>query len=64
MVIAGVQNISTPITDYSGAVVAALTVPFIQRLNSSDDPDTDTVKRAIVDVGREISTQLGSNAAN
>ncbi|WP_428544003.1 IclR family transcriptional regulator [Profundibacter sp.] len=64
MVIAGVQNISAPITDYSGKVAAALTVPYIQRQISTDDPDAETTKHALMAATKEISVQLGANAAD
>ncbi len=64
MVIAGVQNISTPVTDYSGKVVAALTVPYIQRLISTGDPDVEAAMDALIATGREISVKLGANAAD
>ena len=64
LVIAGVQNISIPVTDYSGKTIAALTVPYVRRLIHTDDPDPETAKVAIIDASRKISTQLGSNAAD
>ena len=60
MIIAGVQNISVPIMDYSGQVVASLTIPFIQRLISTNDPDLETAKQAMIDAGRKISNLLGA----
>ena len=59
MVIAGVQNISVPIFDYSGLVVASLTIPYIQRLISTNDPDLDQAKTALAETGKNISIQLG-----
>ena len=59
MVIAGVQNISVPIFDYSGLVVASLTIPYIQRLISTNDPDLDQAKKALAETGNSISAQLG-----
>lgn len=60
MVIAGVQNIAVPIFDYSGSVVASLTVPYIQRLVATSDPDLDQVKQALLETGRSISHELGA----
>ena len=59
MVIEGVQNISVPIFDYSGLVVASLTIPYIQRLISTNDPDLDEAKTALAETGQNISIQLG-----
>ena len=63
MVIAGVQNISVPILDYSGNVIAALTIPFIRRLINHDDPDLDTAASAMQLAGEKVSNSLGANAA-
>jgi DNA-binding IclR family transcriptional regulator len=59
MVIEGVQNISVPIFDYSGLVVASLTTPYIQRPISTNDPDLDEAKTALAETGKKISIQLG-----
>ncbi len=63
MVIAGVQNISVPITDYSGQVAASLTIPYIQRLIATNDPDLDIAKQEMLKAGHEISTLLGTSVA-
>ena len=63
MVIAGVQNISVPIVDYTGKVIAALTIPFIQRLINQNDPDLDTAAKAMQLAGEKVSNFLGANAA-
>ena len=63
MVIAGVQNISVPIFDYAGKVIAAMTIPFIQRLIKNNDPDLDTVAKAMLLAGEEVSCFLGANAS-
>ena len=59
MVIAGVQNISVPIRDYSGDIVASLTIPFIQRLISTTDPDLETAKGEMMSSAKNISNLLG-----
>lgn len=61
MVIEGVQNVSTPITDYSGHIVASLTIPYIHRLISKDDPDLDTVLEVMIEASHKISGLLGAN---
>ena len=63
MVIAGVQNISVPILDYSGLVVASLTIPYIQRLISTNDPDLDQAKTALAETGKNISIRLGAGVS-
>jgi DNA-binding IclR family transcriptional regulator len=63
MVIAGVQNISVPVFDYSGKVIAALTIPFIQRLIKNNDPDLGTAANAMLLAGEKVSNFLGANAA-
>lgn len=63
MVIAGVHNIAVPINDYSGNTIAALTIPFIQRLIKNEDPDLDAALDATVAAGKHISNLLGANAA-
>ena len=63
MVIAGVQNISVPIFDYAGKVIAAMTIPFIQRLIKNNDPDLDTVAKAMLLAGEQVSCFLGANAS-
>ncbi len=60
MVIAGVQNISVPIFDYSGRIAASLTIPYIQRLIATNDPDLNEAKNALVEAGKKISAQLGA----
>ncbi len=60
VVIAGVQNISVPIFDYSGSVIAALTIPYIQRLIATDDPDLPQAKTALTNAGQRISHLLGA----
>ena len=63
MVIAGVQNISVPIFDYAGKVIAAMTIPFIQRLINNNDPDLDTAAKTMLLAGEQVSSFLGANAS-
>ena len=53
----GVVNISFPILDIRGSAVAALTVPFIQHLNSDIGPQAVTA--ALHAGAREITTSVG-----
>jgi DNA-binding IclR family transcriptional regulator len=54
----GIINISCPIRDAQGRAVAALTVPYIQRLH--DEVSMDEVERALVEAAKEISAAIGS----
>lgn len=62
-VIQGVLNLSVPVFGYAGEVVAALTIPHVQRLHASDDPDVEECKRTLVEAGRQISEKIGAGAA-
>ena len=55
--IRGIINISSPIRDARGNVVAALTVPYIQRVH--DGVSTEKVERALVRATKEISAAIG-----
>jgi len=61
-VVSGVVNISAPIIDHSGRVIAALTVPHIKRYdaNISFGDCRDRLVRA----ARDLSVSLGSGAAS
>jgi len=63
-VIQGVHNVSVPIIGYGGEVAAALTVPHVQRLVSTNDPDIAQCKRALLSAGRRISVLIGAGAAS
>lgn len=60
MVIAGVQNISVPVYDYSGEIIASLTIPYIHRLIATNDPDIGAAKAAMLTAGESISKLLGA----
>lgn len=62
-VIQGVLNLSTPVVGYNGDVVAALTIPHVQRLRSSNDPGVEECKKTLVNAGQEISKRIGAGAA-
>jgi DNA-binding IclR family transcriptional regulator len=55
----GVTNISYPIQDAEGRAVAAITVPFIQRLH--EGADIPEVENTLARVAREISAALGAH---
>lgn len=52
-----VWNLSVPILDANGAVLAALTCPFVARLDRPDALDRKSVMKMLVTTGREISGQ-------
>lgn len=62
-VIVGVHNVATPIINFSGDTIAALTIPYVKRLTQLDAPDLKTAITALVDAGKNISRQLGAGAA-
>jgi DNA-binding IclR family transcriptional regulator len=55
--VAGVTNLSVPIYGPNGTVIAALTCPYTQRLDSRDAPDRDHVLDMLLASGRQISDQ-------
>lgn len=62
--IRGIHDISFPILDHQGAAIAALTVPFIERV---DDPGKGAMDAARATIGRiagELTAALGGRAAN
>lgn len=62
-VIQGVRNIAVPIFGYGGRVVAALTIPHVQRLVATDDPSVAECKEVLLETGRRISQKIGAGAA-
>ncbi|MEP3048222.1 MAG: IclR family transcriptional regulator [Roseibium sp.] len=62
-IIQGVHNIAVPIIGFGGEVAAALTIPFVKRLISANDPDIEACKAALIEAGREISKKIGAGAA-
>lgn len=53
----GIINISCPVHDAQGHAVAALTVPYIQRLHG--EVSMEQVERMLVEAAREISNAIG-----
>lgn len=64
MVVEGVTNISAPVRDHSGKVIAAVTIPFIRRLTSGDHPGKVQTRKALIDMSRKISRMLGGMASD
>lgn len=63
LVIEGVVNISVPIHDHAGEVIAALTIPFIKRLNDANSVSRTEARKALVETGDTISKLLGASVA-
>lgn len=57
----GVHDISFPVFDYRDAVVAAMTVPFIEMLDMDDT--LDQTRDALREAARSLSVVLGSPSA-
>ncbi|ASJ74326.1 IclR family transcriptional regulator [Granulosicoccus antarcticus] len=64
MVVEGVINISAPIHDHSGQVIAAVTIPFIRRLNSGDHLTQVQTRKALIVMSKNISHLLGGRLAD
>lgn len=63
MVVEGVLNISVPVRDHAGEVVAALTIPFIKRLNKTHRLSRVETRKALIAAGRNLSHMLGGEAS-
>ncbi|WP_430475181.1 IclR family transcriptional regulator [Thalassospira lucentensis] len=64
LTIGGVLNLSAPVFDFSGKVVAALTVPFIQRLSGTSVVSAELCRERLVEMSGDISRRLGAGAIN
>jgi DNA-binding IclR family transcriptional regulator len=63
LAVAGVTNVSAPVFDYLGHVVAAITTPYVPQLAAT--VPLAEVKRATIEAAGKISADLGyQNAAN
>jgi DNA-binding IclR family transcriptional regulator len=60
--IAGVTNISAPIRDLTGRVVAAVTIPFVRRLSGTNTVSLDAAREEVLAMAATISTRLGAGA--
>lgn len=63
LTIRGVTNISAPVFDMSGTVVAAITIPFIQRLSGTSVMTAAESRVALLEVCAELSRQLGAGVS-
>ena len=57
--IKGVTNISVPLFDYTGSAIAALTIPFVDRIISKGEPKLEEVKNLLKNSGKRISSDMG-----
>ena len=57
----GIVNICAPVFDHSGAAVAALTIPYLQRY--AETIPFDACKSAVIAAAAQISRNLGGGAA-
>lgn len=62
LTIEGVLNISAPVRDLSGRVVAAVTIPFIRRLSGTSILPATECRAALIEMADAISRQLGAGA--
>lgn len=60
MVIEGVINMSAPIRDHAGQVIAAVTIPFVKRLGRNDLMSKAQTRKALIDMSQAISQLLGA----
>ena len=56
----GVFNISAPVLAPDGSALAAVTCPYVERIDDAPAPRADDVARLIVAVGRELSLMSGT----
>ncbi|RUM24624.1 IclR family transcriptional regulator [Rhizobium vallis] len=63
LTLAGVTNLSAPIFDYTGEAVAAITTPFIHRLNSASHVPVPEARNVLVETCRDLSKRMGAGAA-
>lgn len=62
LAVGGVTNISVPVLDYLGHVVAALTVPYVPQRAAT--VSLEAVRDLVIEAGRAISTNLGAGSRN
>lgn len=60
MVIEGVLNMSVPVKDHAGEVIAALTIPYIKRLNDPESVTRVEARKGLIETGKLISKLLGA----
>jgi hypothetical protein len=55
----GVIDISHPLFGFDGRILAALTIPFLERIDGSHPVPIDAAERLAADAASRISTGLG-----
>jgi DNA-binding IclR family transcriptional regulator len=56
--ISAVQNLSVPVMGSDGTVIAAITCPFVERIDSEFAPKRDDVLALVIGLGHEISRSM------
>ena len=46
-------------SDYTGSAIAALTIPFVDRIISTGEPKLEEVKNLLKNSGQRISSDMG-----
>ncbi len=59
--IQGVHDISSPVFDYNGDILAALTVPYLEFLDNSHSHDIESVRMELEAAASEITRRLGGS---
>ena len=57
--IKGVTNISVPIFDYTNNAIAALTIPFVDRIITKGELSLEQVKKLLVRSAGVLSSEMG-----
>ena len=57
--IKGVTNISVPIFDYTNNAIAALTIPFVDRIITKGELSLEQVKKLLVRSAEVLSSEMG-----
>ena len=55
--IKGVTNISVPIFDYTNNAIAALTIPFVDRIITKDELSLEKVKKLLINSAKVLSSE-------
>lgn len=59
----GVHNLSVPLLGPDGTAIAALTCPFVHRLEKTGSPDMRQVLTLLDEAGRELSLMVGGESS-
>lgn len=62
LVVEGVLDMSAPVWNHAGEVVAALTIPYIKRLNNTRRLSRVETRKALIAAGKHLSHLLGGEA--